>query len=134
MERIGSGFMIEKWKEQAGTFKSNFIKAVPIILFYLVVFYGVIFLFGTSYLLLVSVVTTTFKLNYQKQFRWKNVFSLGMEQLILCVLAFAAQQSMVLCVLMNGLVPFLLVFLRTTRFNQRGYFTNAMVFTASSGG
>lgn len=128
MERIGSGLMIEKWKEQAGTFKDNFIKAVPIILFYLVVFYGVIFLFGTSYLLLVSVVTTTFKLNYQKQFRWKNVFSLGMEQLILCVLAFAAQQSMVLCVLMNGLVPFLLVFLRTTRFNQRGYFTNAMVF------
>ena len=91
-------------------------------------FYGVIFLFGTSYLLLVSVATTTFKLNYQKQFCFKAVLSLGVEQLVLCVLAFAAQQSMLLCVLLNGLVPFLLVFLRTTRFNQRGYFINGMVF------
>lgn len=120
--------MIEKIKEHTGEFRDNFVKALPVILFYLVVFYGVIFLFGTSYLLLVSIATTTFKLNYQKQFRWRAVLTLGLEQLGICVLAFAAQQSMVLCILMNGLVPFLLVFLRTTRFNQRGYFVNAMAF------
>lgn len=125
---MGSGFMLEKGKEHIGKFRDNFVKAVPVIVFYLVVFYGVIFLFGTSYLLLVSVATTTFKLNYQKQFCFKAVLSLGVEQLVLCVLAFAAQQSMLLCVLLNGLVPFLLVFLRTTRFNQRGYFINGMVF------
>lgn len=120
--------MLERGKEHAVKFRGNFVKALPVILFYLVVFYGVIFCFGTSYLLLVSVATTTFKVNYQKQFHWKAVLVLGMEQLAVCILAFVAQQSMLLCILMNGLVPFLLVFLRTTRFNQRGYFTNAMVF------
>lgn len=124
----GADSLLCETKKQMKKFWIDFRKAVPTILFFLVSFYGVIFFFGTQYLLLVSVVTTTFKLNFQKHFCWRVMLSLGAEQIAVCILAFAASRNLVLCLLMNGIVPFLLVFLRTTRFNQRGYFVNAMVF------
>ena len=44
------------------------------------------------------------------------------------VLAFLAGHWLILCVILNILVPFLLVFLQSTQFNQKGYFTSAMGF------
>ena len=40
-----------------------------------------------------------------------------------------ASQGLILCVLFNLAVPFLLVYLQASQFNQLGYFANAMCFT-----
>lgn len=46
----------------------------------------------------------------------------------MCVLAFLATRNLPLCIILNAMIPFILVVLRTTRFNQKGYFVNAMGF------
>ena len=120
--------MFVKSKKYLKRFGSDLWNALPVILFFLVLFYCVIFLFGTSYLLLVSVCTTIFKVNYQKRFTLKGILIIIAEQLLMCVLAFLATRNLPLCIILNAMVPFILVVLRTTRFNQKGYFVNAMGF------
>lgn len=109
-------------------FGCNMKKAVPVILFFVILFYGVILLFGTKYLLMVSVATTVFKVNYQKCSHLREILSIAVEQMLMCILAFAATLNLPLSILLNAVVPFFLVVLRSTRFNQRGYFGNAMGF------
>lgn len=46
----------------------------------------------------------------------------------MALLSFFASLSLPLCILLNLIVPFLLVFLQTSQFNQLGYFANAMCF------
>lgn len=120
--------MIENINRRLKLVGKNLWKVLPIILFFLVLFYGVIFFFGTKYLLLVSVATTVFKVNYQKYSRPREILAIVAEQMLMCILAFAATLNLPLCVLMNAIVPFFLVLLRSTRFKQRGYFGNAMGF------
>lgn len=49
-------------------------------------------------------------------------------QFLMALLSFFASLSLPLCILLNLIVPFLLVFLQTSQFNQLGYFANAMCF------
>lgn len=106
----------------------NIWKAVPVILFFIILFYGVIFFLGTQYLLLVSVATTVFKVNFQKPLRFREILSIVAEQMLMCILAFVATLNLPFSILLNAIVPFFLVVMRSTRFNQRGYFGNAMGF------
>ena len=46
----------------------------------------------------------------------------------MALLSFFMSLSLPLCILLNLIVPFLLVFLQTSQFNQLGYFANAMCF------
>ena len=58
--------MKNKTKSVLAAFRSKFAAALPIILFFLFLFYSTILLFGISYSILVSVVTILFKVNYRK--------------------------------------------------------------------
>lgn len=109
-------------------FRKKFTAAVPVIIFFLILFYTVVLFFGTQYALVVSFVTAAFKVRMQKKCTVRSMLNLFFVQLLLCVLAFLATVNLVLCVLLNIAVPFVLIYLQTTQFNQKGYFTNAMEF------
>src|SRR5699024_7386717 len=47
---------------------------------------------------------------------------------ILLLLAFLSSRNLFWCILLNLLVPFLLVFTRSSQFNPKGYFSYAMLF------
>lgn len=102
--------------------------AAPVILFFLFAFYTILWLFGVKYIIVVSVLATLFKVRRQKKQTPAKLASMAAVQLSLAVLAFLAGHWLVLCVLLNILVPFFLVFLQSTQFNQKGYFTSAMGF------
>lgn len=107
---------------------AKFTAALPIILFFLFIFYSTILLFGISYSILVSVVTTLFKVNYRKYLTPGQLLILIGTQFFMALLSFFATLSLPLCLLLNLTVPFLLVFLQTSQFNQLGYFASAMCF------
>ncbi len=109
-------------------FKKKFIAAIPVIVFFLLLFYVIILLFGTEYLLIVSFITATFKVRMQKSCTLRGMSFLLLVQLSICILAFFATLNLFLCILLNAVVPFVLIYLQTTQFNQKGYFTNAMAF------
>ena len=120
--------MKTKTKSILAALRSKFMAALPIILFFLFLFYSTILLFGISYSILVSVVTILFKLNYRKSFTVRQLMVLVGTQFLMALLSFFASLSLPLCILLNLIVPFLLVFLQTSQFNQLGYFANAMCF------
>lgn len=120
--------MFSAMKNNIFLFKKKWDAALPVILFFLFLFYSVIFLFGTRYSIMVSFLTTAFQIRRQKKFTMRGICGLVLEMFLLCILAFFATLNIPLCMLLNFVVPFLLVYLQTTQFNQKGYFTYAMAF------
>lgn len=120
ISKIGSGLVKTRIK---------FMTALPIISFFIFLFYTIILLFGVSYVLLVSVVTILFKVNYRKHFTVKQLLTLIGTQFLMALLGFLATLNLPLCLILNLTVPFLLVYLLSSQFNQLGYYANAMCFT-----
>lgn len=97
----------ERLESQARIVWKSFLGALPVICFYLFLFCTVLALFGTQYIMVVSLVTVLFQTNYRKRKSWSFPLSVGL----------------------NLIVPFALVFLKATRFNKMGYFSGLMTFT-----
>lgn len=119
---------MERWKSRLTVLREKGAGAAPVILFFLFLFYTVVLLFGTRYVILVSVLTTTFKLRHQKPFSPRGIARLVAAQWLLCLLGVLAGWSVPLCALLNAAVPFLLVYLHSTQFEPSGYFIHAMGF------
>lgn len=109
--------------------RAKFMAALPIILFFICLFYSIILLFGVSYVILVSVTTILFKVNYRKYFTVKQLLILIGTQSLMAFLGILATLNLPMCLILNLTVPFLLVFLQTSQFNQQGYYAGAMCFT-----
>ena len=93
--------------------------ALPVILFFLLLFYSTIVLFGISYSLLVSVSATLFKINHRKCLTPGQLASLIGTQYLMALLSFTASLGLPFCIVLNLTVPFLLVFLKTTQLTSR---------------
>ena len=110
------------------TFTRAFRNAFPIILFFLTAFCTVYLFFGLSYVILVSIITVFFQGRYQQNnslWRYLRLLFLGT---LLLLLAYLSSRSLMLCILLNILVPFVLVFTQSSQFNPKGYFSYAMLF------
>ncbi len=107
----------------------QFLKALPVILFFLVLYYSVIFFFGMEQVMLASLVTVMFQGNYKKHPSAKTLFVLVLQQFVLEIFAFMATWNLPLCVALNLIIPFWLIFTKASQFNQLGYFSTLMTFT-----
>lgn len=119
----------ERLESQARIVWKSFLGALPVICFYLFLFCTVLALFGTQYIMVVSLVTVLFQTNYRKRKSWASLVRAAAAQLGLGLLAWIATWSFPLSVGLNLIVPFALVFLKATRFNKMGYFSGLMTFT-----
>ena len=122
-------FMKDLIKSGLARNRDKFMAALPVILFFLFLFYSIIMLFGISYVILVSVVTVLFKTNYHKNFTVRQLLTLVGMPFLMALLSFLAGLNLPLCLLLNLLTPFGLVLMQASQFNQLGYFANAMFFT-----
>lgn len=107
---------------------TKFISALPTILFFVVLFYSIVLIFGVSHVILVSAVTILFKTNFRKYLTLRQLLLLIGTQFLMAVLSFFATLNLPLCLLLNLTVPFLLVYLQTSQFNPLGYFASASCF------
>lgn len=119
---------MKAFKNMVMNFKNMFIQALPVILFFLFLFYTILIFFGVQYVMLVSFITVLFKVNYQKKHTFRKLMTMVVLQFTLCFLSFLATRNIILCILLNICVPFLLVFFQSSQFQQKGYFTSAMGF------
>lgn len=74
----------------AGRAKLAFTDAAPVILFFLIAFYSILWLFGVKYIIVVSVLATLFKVRCRKRQTMAKLLSMAAVQLSLAVLAFLA--------------------------------------------
>lgn len=121
---------LPQFHDRAESVWTQFLQALPVIVFFLIMFYSVIFLFGMEYTIIPSVVTVIFQGNYKKRkVRSVSLISLLLQQLFLLVLAYIATWNIVLSLILNLIVPFWLIFTKASQFNQFGYFSSLMTFT-----
>ena len=88
----------------------KFVQSLPVIVFFLLMFYAVVLLFGRKYMMVVSLSTLYFQNNYKKQHTAASLLALVAQQLFLGILAYAATWNLLLCLLLNLVVPFWLIF------------------------
>lgn len=110
------------------TAKRKILDALPDILFFLFLFYAILVLFGVQYVIVVSFVTLLYKIRRKRKQTPRRLCIMFFVQMALSILAFLASHSLLACVLLNIAVPFLLVFLQSSQFNQKGYMASAMGF------
>ncbi|MEG0155272.1 MAG: FUSC family protein [Lachnospiraceae bacterium] len=120
--------MYNKMKKELHIFKDKFIQVLPVIVFFVLLFYSIYFMFGIHYILIVSCITIQFKVRYLKTQTIRSLASMFFVQLLLSALAFLATCNLLFCIVINIVVPFFLVFLQSSQFNPKGYFSSAMVF------
>ena len=103
--------------------------SLPVIYFFLLLFYSIIILFGTKYVMIAMVITLQFKLNYKKNHTTKGLAIFVITQLCLQFLAFFATLNLPLCIILNIIVPFIFIFAKSSQFYPLGYFSYLMTFT-----
>ena len=84
----------------------KFSAAFPVICFFLCLFFGVVNIFGSQYVMIVSLVTVLFQVNHKKRNTLKSLLGVSALQLMLCFLAYIATLNFPLSMLLNLTVPF----------------------------
>lgn len=109
-------------------FRSRLKEALPTIVFYILQFILVSLIFGQHYIIVVTCSTTLFQIR-RKQFNAPSDYArFFVVPLLLCLLSYAATRNVVLCVVLNLVVPMFLVFWKSSQFTPKGYLGFAMTF------
>ena len=119
---------IPQFHDQAESVRNQFVQALPVIAFFLLLFYSVIFLFGIEYTMIVSLGTLIFQVNYKKKNTYEQLLLLIPHHVFLMVLAYIATWNLPLWLLLNLAVPFWVIFSKSSPYNQLGYFSSLMTF------
>ncbi len=121
--------VMDSIRKQMEYVRGKFIQSLPVVVFFLAMFYAVLLLFGTQYVMVVSLGTLYFQVNYKKFHTVSSILLLLGQQICLLALAYAATWNIPLCLLLNLVVPFWLIFSKSSPFNLLGYFSCLMTFT-----
>lgn len=119
----------ERIRKQVETVKKKFLTSLPVICFFLFLFYTILFIFGTQYVMVATLITVLFQTNHRKLQPLKKMAGLVLTQLAVSVLAYGATLNLPLTIFLNLTIPFGFIFLKSSQFNQMGYFSGVMTFT-----
>ena len=112
---------LEKWRDQI-------VGTLPVIVFFIALFWIVQLGFGDTYLLAVSPFTTLFETRLEKYNPPGQYARFFLVSALALVGARLAVTSVLLCVVVNLAMPFALVFMRSSQLNPRRYFPYTMLF------
>ena len=112
---------LEKWRDQI-------VGTLPVIVFFIALFWIVQLGFGDIYLLAVSPFTTLFETRLKKYNPPSQYARFFLVSALALVGARLAVTNVALCVLVNLAMPFALVFMRSSQLNPRRYFPYTMLF------
>ena len=112
----------------AGDFWSRLVDTLPTILFFIALFWIVHLAFGSNYLLVVSPYTALFQTRLRKYNPPGQYARFVLVSALVLVAGRVAVVGVAACVIMNLLMPFLLVFMRSSQLNPRRYFPYTMLF------
>ena len=119
---------MKHWIDRMYAARRKWAAVFPVIFVSLFLFFSIFLLFGISQVIMVSFLTLLFRTKSQKDFSLQDLLHCYEIMLIVCAASFAATFNLILCFFLNLLVPFLLVFLLTDKFNPKAYFLYGMEF------
>lgn len=116
---------VRAWAED---WRGRFVDTLPTILFFIALFWIVHLAFGSNYLLAVSPYTSLFQARLRKYNPPGQYARFVLVSALALVAARVAVIGVVPCIAVNLLMPFLLVFMRSSQLNPRRYFPYTMLF------
>lgn len=102
--------------------------AFPTIFVSIFLFLTIYRIFGIAQIILVSFLTLLFRIRSSKGFNIWELLRCYLIQLVLFIVAYLATLNLIFCIILNLVVPFILVFLLTDKFNPKAYFVYGMEF------
>ena len=97
-------------------------------LLYTVLFATIAWLFGTSHVMIISPIVVIFRGKRRKYFSLALIPRIIVTLLVLNILAYIATLHVILCIILNAIVPFLLVMVQASQFAPKAYFGYVMTF------
>ena len=108
--------------------RDQLVGTLPVIVFFIALFWIVNLGFGSNYLLAVSPFTTLFEVRLKKYNSPGQFARFFLVSALALAGARLAVTNVALCVIVNMAMPFLLVFMRSSQLNPRRYFPYTMLF------
>ena len=121
--------LVQTWRrETVPELPGKIKKALPVSAFFIVLFWTVVGLFGISHVMPVSCYTTIFNVRHRKYNRPGQYLRFFAVSYLALAAARIATLNIVLCIVMNIVMPFVFVFMRSSQLNPRRYFPYTMLF------
>lgn len=115
-------------KKQLDIIKNGFVNGLPEIIVALILFFSYLFVFGVSEVIIAPFLTILFINKSKEEFNLKKLLNIFFMVLLISIFSFIANLNIILCVIVNFLVPSLIVYLYTDSFKPSGYFIYVMAF------
>lgn len=115
-------------RKQLINIKNGFIDGIPSIIVALILFFSYLKIFGATEVILVPFLVLLFILKSKEEFNFKRLLKIFSMLLLISVFSYLVNINIVLCVILNLLVPTIVVYLYTDRFTPKGYFVYIMAF------
>jgi uncharacterized membrane protein YgaE (UPF0421/DUF939 family) len=119
---------VEIVKNQLINVKNGFIDGIPTIIVAIILFFSLLKVFGVTEVIITPFLTIVFIIKSKEEFNLKRLLKIFSMLLLISVFSYLANINIVLCVILNLLVPTIIVYLYTDSFTPRGYFVYVMAF------
>ena len=123
-----SGSFWTRQREKLPQIRQRWLAALPTIGVSVFLLLSLWAIFGTRHLILPSFLTLFFRTKHNKDFHFGDLLQHDAVMLLVCLLAFLATQRLALCIGLNLVVPFLLGYFLSDKFNPKAYFVYGMEF------
>lgn len=119
---------VEIVKKQLVNIKNGFINGLPTIIVAIILFFSFLKMFGVSEVIIAPFLTILFTIKSKQEFNFKKLLKIFGILMVISIFSYIADLNLVLCVVVNLLLPSFIVYLYTDSFTPRGYFVYVMAF------
>ena len=120
--------MVEVVRKKLAHIKNGFMNGLPTIIVAIILFLSLYIIFGVSEVILAPFLNILFRTKSKEEFNLKKLLKIYGMLMVVTIFSYIANLNLVLCVVVNLLLPSLLVYLYTDSFKPRGYFIYVMAF------
>lgn len=124
--------MQQRWKEfrtkRLPVMRTRWLSALPIIVVSLILLLGMWGVFGVRYATMASFLTLLFRTRYKQDFRPRELAKAAATMFLVALAAFGAGRGLWWAIGLNLVVPFVLVYLMSSKFTPKAYFVYSMEF------
>lgn len=108
--------------------RAKWAAALPTILVSLTLLFSIWGIFGVRYVVMTSFLTLVFRTRHRQDFRPRELARTAVMMAAVCLAAFAAGRGLWWALALNLVVPFVLVYLLSSKFSPKAYFVYGMEF------
>lgn len=119
---------MEVVKKQFVKMKDGFVDGLPTIIMAIILFFSILKIFGVTEVIIMPFLVLLFIIKSKEEFNLKRLLKIFSMILLISTFSYIANLNIVLCVLINLILPAIIVYLYTDSFTPKGYFVYVMAF------